>query len=167
MDINIDLRDCIKFDNTYHFKLIRDGKIIQEETTHNIVCKALNSSGNFSFFGRNNEEEDWNEIISFNHNVSEASFLTFEEVNYRYYKVSTDQSSTVFYNKTNYVNSEQQVKPSCIFKNEDLCMFGYKGRCIIFTNPPAAGSVITMSADTDLPMKNNNFVLDFAITLQF
>ena len=167
MDINIDLRDCIKFDNTYHFKLIRDGKIIQEETTHNIVCKALNSSGNFSFFGRNNEEEDWNEIISFNHNVSEASFLTFEEVNYRYYKVSTDQSSTVFYNKTNYVNSEQQVEPSGIFKNEDLCMFGYKGRCIIFTNPPAAGSVITMSADTDLPMKNNNFVLDFAITLQF
>ena len=167
MDINIDLRDCIKFDNIYHFKLIRDGKIIQEETTHNIVCKALSSSGNFSFFGRNNEEEDWNEIISFNHNVSEASFLTFEEVNYRYYKVSTDQSSTVFYNKTNYVNSEQQVEPSCIFKNEDLCMFGYKGRGIIFTNPPAAGSVITMSADTDLPMKNNNFVLDFAITLQF
>ena len=40
MDINIDLRDCIKFDNTYHFKLIRDGKIIQEETTHNIVCKG-------------------------------------------------------------------------------------------------------------------------------
>lgn len=49
MDIDIDLRDCIKFDNTYHFKFIRDGKIIQEETTHNIVCKALSSSGNFFF----------------------------------------------------------------------------------------------------------------------
>lgn len=129
--------------------------------------KALNSSGNFSFFGRNSEEEDWNEIISFNHNASETSSLTFEEVNYRYYKVSTDKSSTVCYGKTNYTPPERQDEPSCYFKNEDLCMFGYKGRGIIFTNPPAAGSVITMSADTDLPMKNNNFVLDFAITLQF
>lgn len=133
--------------------------------------KALNSSGKFSFFGRNSEEEDWNEIISFNHNVSEISSLTFEEVNYRYYKVSTDRSSVVEYNKnnnTNYHNkSDSQYEPSCIFKKDELCMFGYKGRGIIFTNPPAAGSVITMSADTDLPMKNNNFVLDFAITLQF
>lgn len=129
--------------------------------------KALNSSGNFSFFGRNSEEEDWNEIISFDHNASETSSLTFEEVNYRYYKVSTNQSSTVCYNKTDWRNAAGQEEPLCYFKKDDLCMFGYKGRGIIFTNPPAAGSVITMSADTDLPMKNNNFVLDFAITLQF
>ena len=129
--------------------------------------KAINKRCNFSFFLINSEADDWNEIISSNHNNSEVSSLTFEEVNYRYYKVSTDQLSTVSYNKRDYTNADSQVEPSCYFKNEDLCMFGYKGRGIIFTNPPAAGSVITMSADTDLPMKNNNFVLDFAITLQF
>lgn len=130
--------------------------------------KCLNSSGKFYFFGRNSEEEDWNEITSFNYNSSETSSLTFGEVNYRYYKVSTDKSSVIkYYNKSNYVFAGNQYDPSCYFKKDDLCMFGYKGRGIIFTNPPAADSVITMSADTDLPMKNNNFVLDFAITLQF
>ena len=131
------------------------------------IGKDINSSGKFSFFGRNSEEEDWNEIISFNHNVSETSSLTFKEVNYRYYKVSTDRSSIVRYNKEGSTGAGYQAEPSCILKKDDLCMFGYKGRGIIFTNPPAAGSVITMSADTDLPMKNNNFALDFAITLQF
>ena len=132
--------------------------------------KGLNLSGNFSFFGRNSEEEDWNEITSFNYNSSETSSLTFEEVNYRYYKVSTDSSSVVEYDSNanaHYVRANIQNNPSCYFKKDDLCMFGYKGRGIIFINPPTAGSVITMSADTDLPMKNNNFVLDFAITLQF
>lgn len=121
----------------------------------------------FSFFGRNSKEEDWNEIISLNYKQSETASLTFEEVNYRYYKVSQSSGYGAYYNKRDYSSAVNQYEPSCYFKKDELCMFGYKGRGIIFTNPPAAGSVITMSADTDLPMKNNNFVLDFAITLQF
>lgn len=159
-------------ENPLFFDCLKPTRVNYFQMGKNLYSNGSISNVIFSFFGRNSEEEDWNEIISFNYNSSETFSLTFEEVNYRYYKVSTDRSSPfiVHYGKNNYNNSQSagyQYEPSCFFKKDDLCMFGYKGRGIIFTNPPAAGSVITMSADTDLPMKNNNFVLDFAITLQF
>lgn len=50
--------------------------------------------------------------------------------------------------------------------NESIALM-YTGTGITFTNPPSAGAIITMDVDIDRPFKNENFIIDAAMTLHF
>lgn len=93
------------------------------------------------------------------------SRVTFDTVIKRYFKVTVStKSSSVYINWHN--NVGEPTMPSAVDKNE-LCLFGYVGHGIQFTNPPAVDAIITMDASTDLPMKNENFVFDANMKLTY
>ena len=82
--------------------------------------------------------------------------FTFDEPKtYKYWKLDADVSNCCEATKTAdfYANTRFYIK--------------HLGKNIVFTNPPASGAKITMSADIDRPMKNSNFIIDFNPTFQF
>lgn len=51
--------------------------------------------------------------------------------------------------------------------NTSDAWIGYVGKGIVFTNPPAAGDILTMDADIDRPWKDENYIFDFGCEIQF
>lgn len=98
---------------------------------------------------------------------TQAYKVTFDTVIKRYYKVTVSTASS--YVSVGYIDPgscSNYFMPKAIDKDE-LCLFGYVGHGIQFTNPPAEDAIITMSVYTDLPMKNENFVFDVNMKLTY
>jgi hypothetical protein len=80
--------------------------------------------------------------------------FTFTRRTKRYWKIEYVSGSMYQNSKYNNINTS-------------LYIYGFHtGQKIRFTNPPAAGSVITMDAQIDRPYKNNMHVLDYNPILQ-
>ena len=98
-----------------------------------------------------------------------VSKVTFDTITKRYFKVTieyvsdTSNVSSNAYERT----IESDIIYSAAVDKNNLCLLGYVGHGIQFTNPPAEGAVITMDATTDLPMKNENFVFDTTLKLSY
>lgn len=95
--------------------------------------------------------------------------VTFDTITKRYFKVTIEYvSDTSNVSSNAYTNTVEasSAYSEAVDKN-NLCLLGYVGRGIQFTNPPAEGAVITMDATTDLPMKNENFVFDTTLKLSY
>lgn len=112
---------------------------------------------------------DYVELATIIKTTPTVSKVTFDTIIKRYFKVTIEYVSNASnvssgtYIKTIYSNSEYSA---AVDKN-NLCLLGYVGHGIQFTNPPAEGTVITMDATTDLPMKNENFVFDTTLKLSY
>lgn len=110
--------------------------------------------------------EIYTEIASITRTTRDAiSRVTFDTVFKRYFKVTVStKSNSVYVSYDEHV--ENPTMPRAVDKG-NLCLFGYVGHGIQFTNPPAADAIITMDASTDLPMKNENFVFDVNMKLTY
>ena len=137
----------------------------KEPVKLNTLRVPSNSSGTFTLFGRDTEEEDWTLIGQFTPN-NENNHYNFDLCYYRYIKLtSTENAPSMdsispgegYINKYNTIES---CKKNCYF-------IGYVGDGIEFTTPPPEGAVITMDAYTDLPFVSPNNVLDLSATLTF
>ena len=113
----------------------------------------------------------YDEVTSVVRTSATTSKLTFDTIIKQYFKVTIE-----------YVSSSNNMDSGNIYSNggmcsgsttqaatdyNALCLLGYIGHGIQFTNPPESGAIITMDASTDLPMKNENFVFDISMTLQY
>lgn len=123
------------------------------------------------------ENEEWIECgkVSKPDNNNKVSVI-FDTVTARYFKVTINYATNPTANLTSNYYSAYSSSSTCSSDGDGsaypipldkLCMLGYKGQGIVFTNPPAAGDIITMEADLDLPMKNGNFVFDVDLTLTY
>lgn len=137
----------------------------KESVKLNTLRVPSNSSGTFTLFGRNTEEEDWTLIGQFTPN-NENNHYNFDLCYYRYIKLtSTQKIDSAFYAQSGdgYIdrnNTIEECKKNCWF-------IGYVGDGIEFTTPPPEGAAITMDAYTDLPFVSPNNVLDLSATLTF
>lgn len=107
-----------------------------------------------------NDLQNWTEVGRYtcpnsNNTVATHKFEFEQTITAKYWKLSTDVT-----------NSLENVKNGRFFTT-NVSYLGRNGSPIIFTNPPAEGSIITMDADIDRPMKNSNFILDCNPTFQF
>ena len=76
----------------------------------------------------------------------------------KYWRLSVDPSAgSASLQKASYYASTSSGPALYLYRN---------GEPIKFTNAPASGAVITMNAQIDRPMKNNNFIIDFNPTFQ-
>lgn len=92
---------------------------------------------------------------------SSAVSISFDAVEARYWKVEIDTSTLTH---TNYASSNFTL----YYRNTyGMANLYYEGRGIIFTNPPADGSEITMNAQIDRPFKNENFVIDVSAEMTY
>lgn len=95
-----------------------------------------------------------------------ACKVTFDTVVARYFKVTVSSRTTAgVYIRWN-SDANKYTMPQA-YEKDDLCLFGYVGHGIQFTNPPSVDAIITMDASTDLPMKNENFVFDVNMKLTY
>ena len=97
--------------------------------------------------------EEWLEAGTFTetttYSTSESHLFEFPEtIAAKHWKLDIDVSDCA-----------DALKTSRFF-TDNFSYLGRNGSPISFTNPPAEGAVITMDADIDRPMKNNNFILD-------
>ena len=137
----------------------------KEPVKLNTLRVPLSSSGTFTLFGRNTEEEDWTLIGQFTPN-EENNHYNFDLCYYRYIKL-TSTTKTPLVNDTGY-GSGYTDKYTTIEECKKNCWFiGYVGDGIEFTTPPPKDAVITMDAYTDLPFVSPNNVLDLSATLTF
>lgn len=111
--------------------------------------------------------EDYVELATIIKTTNTVSKVTFDTITKRYFKVAIEYvSNTSNVSSGAYSNTKEATSDySAAVDKNNLCLLGYVGHGIQFTNPPAEGAVITMDATTDLPMKNENFVFD--TTLKF
>lgn len=110
---------------------------------------------------------DYVELATIIKTTNTVSKVTFNTIIKRYFKVTIEyvsNTSNVSSNSFDKWTESISTYSAAVDKNY-LCLLGYVGHGIQFTNPPAEGAVITMDATTDLPMKNENFVFD--TTLKF
>ena len=138
----------------------------KEPVKLNTLRVPLGSSGTFTLFGRDTEEEDWTLIGQFTPN-KENNHYNFDLCYYRYIKLTTTANPSAPMGGigagTGYIsanNTIEECKKNCYF-------IGYVGDGIEFTTPPPKDAVITMDAYTDLPFVSPNNVLDLSATLTF
>lgn len=137
----------------------------KESVKLNTLRVPSSSSGTFTLFGRDTEEEDWTLIGQFTPN-NENNHYNFDLCYYRYIKLTSTgiapSLSGPGYGSgyTEYYDTIEKCKEKCYF-------IGYVGDGIEFTTPPPEGAVITMDAYTDLPFVSPNNVLDLSATLTF
>lgn len=112
---------------------------------------------------------DYVELTTIIKTTNAVAKVTFNTITKRYFKVAIEHvSSTSNVSSGAYSNTvEASSAYSEAVNKNNLCLLGYVGRGIQFTNPPAEGAVITMDATTDLPMKNENFVFDTTLKLSY
>lgn len=110
---------------------------------------------------------DYVELATIIKTTNSVAKVTFDTITKRYFKVAIEYvSNTSNVSSGAYSNTTEATSDySAAVDKNNLCLLGYVGHGIQFTNPPAEGAVITMDATTDLPMKNENFVFD--TTLKF
>lgn len=110
---------------------------------------------------------DYVELTTIIKTTNAVAKVTFNTITKRYFKVAIEYvSSTSNVSSNTYMHGTAASSDySAAVDKNNLCLLGYVGHGIQFTNPPAEGAVITMDATTDLPMKNENFVFD--TTLKF
>lgn len=139
----------------------------REPVKLNTLIVPSDSTGTFTLFGRDTEEEDWALIGQFTPN-NENNHYNFDLCYYRYIKFTSTtfnrgMRGEGYGGDTNYndiYNTIEKCKKGCWF-------IGYVGDGIEFTTPPPEGAVITMDAYTDLPFVSPNNVLDLSATLTF
>ena len=137
----------------------------KEPVKLNTLRVPSSSSGTFTLFGRDTEEEDWNLIGQFTPN-NENNHYNFDLCYYRYIKLTSTTTAPYMGDAdsgTGYLdryNTIESCKKNCYF-------IGYVGDGIEFTTPPPEGAAITMDAYTDLPFVSPNNVLDLSATLTF
>lgn len=125
-------------------------------------------NGIYTLYGRNSEEDKWNLITSFS-----GFEKVFNIVEYQYIQLTSDIANSLPYtaNRPSYVNRVQNTICTTLDTVEkckqNLCFLGYVGEGIKFVTPPSQESVITMSANTDIPFIGPNSVLDFQTTMTF
>ena len=137
----------------------------KESVKLNTLRVPLSSSGTFTLFGRDTEEEDWNLIGQFTPNGTNNHY-NFDLCYYRYIKL-TSTTRTPSMGDANYGGGYLKIY-NTIEKCKEKCYFiGYVGDGIEFTTPPPLGATITMDAYTDLPFVSPNNVLDLSATLTF
>ena len=136
----------------------------KEPVKLNTLRVPSSSSGTFTLFGKDTEEEDWTLIGQFTPN-KENNHYNFDLCYYRYIKLTIDTNSALMagdrgagYTRVN--DTIEKCKKNCYF-------IGYVGDGIEFTTPPPKDAVITMDAYTDLPFVSPNNVLDLSATLTF
>lgn len=112
---------------------------------------------------------DYVELATIIKTTNTVSKITFDTIIKRYFKVTIEYvSSTSNVSSNSYRDTtESNSTYSAAVDKNNLCLLGYVGHGIQFTNPPAEGAVITMDATTDLPMKNENFVFDATLKLSY
>ena len=103
--------------------------------------------------------EAWTQVGSYtvtSTSVAAASyrFIFPERIEAAHWRLSTDVSGC-----------SEAVRNGRFF-SEGISYLHRNGDPIHFTNPPADGAVITMTAQIDRPMKNENFILDVNPTFQ-
>lgn len=112
---------------------------------------------------------DYVELATIIKTTNSVAKVVFDTITKRYFKVAieyvsnTSNVSSSAYSST----TESGSTYSAAVDKNNLCLLGYVGHGIQFTNPPAEGAVITMDATTDLPMKNENFVFDTTLKLSY
>ena len=122
----------------------------------------------FELLGRNTKDEEWQSIVIFTRNSSSEVRCNFETVTFKYAKLTASKSCV-----TDHVGGYSRDIPTAISEDfntiekckNNLYFLGYVGECIKFTTPPAADAVITMTAQTDIPMLTPNSVLDLSMQL--
>ena len=92
---------------------------------------------------------------------SSAVSISFDAIEARYWKVEIDTSTLT---STEHASSTFALYSRSTYGMANLY---YEGRGIIFTNPPADGSEITMNAQIDRPFKNENFVIDVSAEMTY
>lgn len=138
----------------------------KEPVKLNTLRVPLSSSGTFTLFGRDTEEEDWTLIGQFTPN-NENNHYNFDLCYYRYIKLTSTKSAPYVPDR-DLNNGGYNMEYDTIEKCKEKCYFiGYVGDGIEFTTPPPEGAVITMDAYTDLPFVSSNNVLDLSATLTF
>ena len=112
---------------------------------------------------------DYVELATIIKTTNTVAKVTFDTIIKRYFKVTIEYvSNTSNVSSNAYSNTvESGSTYSAAVDKNNLCLLGYVGHGIQFTNPPAEGAVITMDATTDLPMKNENFVFDATLRLSY
>lgn len=137
----------------------------KEPVKLNTLRVPSSSSGTFTLFGRDTEEEDWNLIGQLTPNRKNNHY-NFDLCYYRYIKLTSTETTPYLsssgssggYNES--YNTIEKCKQNSWF-------IGYVGDGIEFTTPPPEGAAITMDAYTDLPFVSPNNVLDLSATLTF
>lgn len=112
---------------------------------------------------------DYVELATIIKTTPTVSKVTFDTIIKRYFKVTIEYVSNASNVSSNTYSKtiESDTRYSAAVDKNNLCLLGYVGHGIQFTNPPAEGAVITMDATTDLPMKNENFVFDTTLKLSY
>lgn len=112
---------------------------------------------------------DYVELATIIKTTNSVAKVAFDTITKRYFKVAIEYvSNTSNVSSGAYSNTiESGSTYSAAVDKNYLCLLGYVGHGIQFTNPPAEGAVITMDATTDLPMKNENFVFDTTLKLSY
>lgn len=102
------------------------------------------------------------------HSYSKVYNFTFDTVNAKYWRLSLDFSRAAESEKakkgTHYLRFADNANKDTY--DVQMSMLYYKGEPIKFTNPPAAGSIITMDCELDRPFKTANNVIDIAYEIQ-
>ena len=128
------------------------------------IGKGYANNITYTLWASDDDGLTYTEVASITKTSNVVYKVTFDTITARYFKVtSTKNSSGV---GINYTDAGNYSAPRAIDK-DNLCLFGYVGHGIQFTNPPAADAIITMDASTDLPMKNENFVFDVNMKLTY
>lgn len=115
--------------------------------------------------------QTYTEVVSITRSTSTVSKIKFDTIVKRYFKVTIKYANNA--NNTNsgsFCALEQGTKDwklQAEIPSDKICLLGYIGHGIQFTNPPEDGAIITMDASTDLPMKNSNFVFDINLKLNY
>lgn len=128
------------------------------------IGKSHANKVTYTLWVSNDDGLTYTEVASITKTSSVVYKVTFDTITARYFKVTSTKDSKGFYKGCNGAGSYSA--PGAVDKDE-LCLFGYVGHGIQFTNPPVAGAIITMDASTDLPMKNENFVFDVNMKLTY
>lgn len=134
------------------------------------IGSVYNSYGGIKYtLSYSDDGVDYVELTTIIKTTNEVAKVTFNTITKRYFKVAIEYvSSTSNVSSGAYTNTvEASPAYSETVDKNNLCLLGYVGRGIQFTNPPAEGAVITMDATTDLPMKNENFVFDTTLKLSY
>lgn len=119
-------------------------------------------------FGRNTEDEEWQPIITFIRSSTDNKRCKFETVTYRYIKLTTTALCRTIMTGVDNTSCPTTINPDydTIEKcKNNIWFLGYVGECIKFTTPPTKDAVITMTAQTDIPMLSPNSVLDMSLQL--
>lgn len=139
-----------------------DTFVMQGITARHGTFSSYNMQGVKFTLSYSVDGQSWNEIETYTQTTPEsvASYtFRFETVRAKYWKLSVDMSEAKFTTIRNY--------SVCCNDNNKLSYLRKQGKPIVFAKPPENGAIITMEADIDRPMKNENFVIDVNPTFSF